>query len=124
MMHVAIYTYTAVPNDLNRDRQKSECADEAELAGHEITTWFHDEAGDRSSLNSLCSRLHAQSFDAIFVRDQSRFGRSFNAVQKVIDAVGAAGVRLVYCNEPSPPGSVTTLFSEITSDRMSIANSR
>ena len=124
MMRAAFYTYTAVPNDLNRDRQESECADEAELAGYEVMAWFHDEPGDRSSLDSLCLGLHAQSFDDIFVRDQSRFGQSFNAVQKVIDAVEAAGVRLVYCNEPSPHGSVTTLFSEITSDRMSIANSR
>lgn len=123
-MRAAIYTYTAVPNGLRRDRQKFDCVDEAESAGYEVTAWFHDEAGDRSGLDSLCSRLHGQRFNAIFVRDQSRFGRSFNAIQKVINAVEAAGVRLICCDEPSSPRFVTTLFSEITAYRASITSSR
>lgn len=123
-MRATIYTYTALPNDLRRDRQKFECAEEADTTGCEVTAWFHGEAGDRSGLDSLGSRLHGQRFNAIFVRDQSRFGRSFNAIQKVINAVEAAGVRLIYCDEPSSPRFVTTLFSEVTAYRASITSSR
>lgn len=63
MMHAVIYTYSAVSNNLSRERQKAACVDSAEAAGYEISAWLHDEAGDRSGLNILWSHLHDQWFD-------------------------------------------------------------
>lgn len=123
-MRAAIYTYTAAPNDLNRDRQKAACDDAAASAGYEVSAWLHDEAGDRSGLDLLGSHLYDDCFDAIVIHDQYRFGRSTNAFLEVIEVVKAAGVRLVYCNDPTPPIFDSALRSQITANRTFVASNR
>lgn len=54
-MKAVVYTYTAKPNVLSRHRQRAECVDAAESAGHEVIAWLHDEAGNRTNLDRLCT---------------------------------------------------------------------
>lgn len=75
-MKAVVYTYTAKPNVLSRHRQRAECVDAAESAGHEVIAWLHDEAGNRTNLDRLCTGFKRGRFEAVFIHDWSRLGRS------------------------------------------------
>lgn len=92
-----VYTRTGAVNHTNRDRQYAACVAAAEAAGYTPTEWIHDEAGDRSGLDALYSRLAAGGVEAVVAFDYARLGRTPAALNQAIKTVEEADARLILC---------------------------
>lgn len=105
-MRVAGYVRVSTEQQMeegSHERQREQITDWAERNGHDLTL-FEDiaisgQSDDRPEYDDMIERATSGEFDAVCVRELSRFGRSLQQVLRDIDQLDESGVEFVSITE-------------------------